>query len=103
MGGGLLSGMLSRQLLELRAGLFVGSLSRKSIQVIWDAVEQSGSRSAILVYPARNEMGMAIRQCGESRYQIVDFDGLPLMRMVKKEKSAIIETQFAKSNFSTSC
>ena len=74
-----ISGMLSRRLLEVRAGLFVGSLSTRVVKDLWDVVEHSSTKSATLIFPARNELGMSLRTKGESRYKITDYDGLLLI------------------------
>lgn len=51
-----ISGLCSRRLLEVRAGLFVGSLSVRAVQELWDVVEDSETRSATLIFHAKNEL-----------------------------------------------
>ena len=82
-----LSGMLSRRLLEIRAGLFVGSLPAREVEAIWSAVENSATRSAALIFPAKNELDLSIRTIGASRYRIVDCDGLPLIAFDRRKKT----------------
>jgi CRISPR-associated protein Cas2 len=76
-------GMLSRRLLEVRAGVFVGMLSKRSIEQMWDAVCEDKAGVALIVYPEKNEMGFALKATGQHRYCIVDNHGLPLISYTK--------------------
>lgn len=82
-----ISGALSRRLIEVRAGLFVGSVSTRSIATIWSMVENSKTTSSTLIYPARNELGLSIRQHGSSGRRRFDFDGLVLMGIDARKKT----------------
>lgn len=75
-------GELSRWMLEVQAGVFVGTLSALVRDLLWDYVcnkmrEGAGS----LIYHTNNEQGFAIRVCGKTSRQLRDFDGLQLMQI----------------------
>ena len=74
-----LEGQISRKLLEVRPGVYVGSLSKRQMETLWNAVIESMPRAALLVYAAKNECGISMKTLGEHRYKIVDCDGLQLV------------------------
>jgi CRISPR-associated protein Cas2 len=81
-----LRGKLSRWMLEVGTGVFVGSLSARVRDLLWDAVRAGrGAGECVMVYPARNEQGFLVRSDGEARYEIVDKDGLQLVRRREKQ------------------
>lgn len=77
-------GVLSRRLLEIRAGLFVGSLSKRATEQLWDDLVAGNPAAALLAYPAKNELGVGVISVGKHRYQIADNFGFPLVRFEKK-------------------
>ena len=83
-----LEGKISRRLLEIRPGVYIGTLSKRSVEVVWKAVEDASPRAALLVYQARNEIGIAMRTFGEHRYQVADSDGLQLVAFSKIDAQA---------------
>jgi len=74
-----LEGQISRKLLEIRPGVYVGSLPKRQLEVLWDAVVESKPRAALLVYAAKTETGVSMKSLGDHRYKIVDSDGLQLV------------------------
>lgn len=77
-----LRGALSRWTTEVVAGIFVGSVSARVRDRLWDAVtDVVGGGAAVLVHPAPTEQGYSIRTAGTRRRVPEDFDGLILMRM----------------------
>jgi CRISPR-associated endoribonuclease Cas2 subtype I-E len=81
-----IAAQLARRMVEIRPGLFVGSLSTRSVELLWTAITESRAKSAVLVYPAKTEMGIGFRTFGEYRYEIISNFGLPLVRVRTKEK-----------------
>jgi CRISPR-associated protein Cas2 len=74
-------GALSRWLIEPCPGLFVGTVSARVRDELWTAVSASvGEGVAVLIHPADNEQGFALRTSGQRRRHVVDFDGLQLIR-----------------------
>ncbi|MDQ0390105.1 type I-E CRISPR-associated endoribonuclease Cas2e [Streptomyces rochei] len=77
-----LRGALSRWTSEVVPGIFVGSVSARVRDQLWQAVTETvGDGAAVLVYPAPTEQGYAIRTAGSRRRVPEDFDGLTLIRM----------------------
>jgi CRISPR-associated protein Cas2 len=75
-----LRGALSRWLLEVTPELYVGSVSAKVRDELWDSVATStADGSAVLAHPANNEQGFTLRTAGSRRREPVDFDGLTLI------------------------
>lgn len=79
-------GMLSRRMLEIRPGLFVGALSRREVEQIWEVIIQDRPKAALLVHGSRNELGFEIKTAGEHRYIPHEFDGLTLVSFMGKPK-----------------
>lgn len=75
-----LRGQLTRWMLEVRAGVFVGTLSARVRDELWKLVlERLGDGSALLIHTARNEQGFVIRCEGEGSRMLFDMDGLTLI------------------------
>lgn len=80
-----LRGELSRWLLEIGPGVFVGHLSRRVRAEVWDLVTSNvGHGRAILVYSSRNEQRLSFATCGDS-WEPVDHDGVRLIRRSSSE------------------
>ena len=81
-----LRGELSRWLLELRAGVFVGTLKPVVRGKLWQRV-CSGMKggAGILVYQARNEQGFDVEFWGATDRSVVDHNGLRLIQVPKPE------------------
>ncbi|MBU3063162.1 type I-E CRISPR-associated endoribonuclease Cas2e [Nocardia sp. NEAU-G5] len=76
-------GALSRWLTEPTAGLYVGTVTAKVRDELWDAVAASvADGEAVCIHPAPTEQGFAIKTAGERRRRIIDFDGLQLVRFL---------------------
>ena len=76
-----LRGLLTRWFIEPRSGVYVGTVSARIRDLIWDEVIRSaGDGSAVLIHRASNEQGFLVRTHGEHRRELVDMDGLQLIR-----------------------
>ncbi|MDP4511817.1 type I-E CRISPR-associated endoribonuclease Cas2e [Nonomuraea turcica] len=74
-----LRGHLTRWMVEVSAGVFVGNPSKRIRDRIWTLLaNRIGDCQAVLVEPATNEQGWAIRTAGKDRWYPIDFDGLIL-------------------------
>ena len=77
-----LRGELTRWMLELRPGVFVGRVSAMVRDRLWEMVCRGMKGGAgLLVHNADNEQGFAIRFWGETSRSVVDFEGLQLIRV----------------------
>jgi len=74
-------GELTRWLIEPRAGVFIGTVSAMVRDRLWEAMQKKSPRCAMtLLYSARTEQGFAVRTYGDTTRQVVDYDGLALIR-----------------------
>jgi CRISPR-associated protein Cas2 len=74
-------GELTRWMLELHAGVFVGTVSAMVRDRIWEMVcQKSNGGAALLVHSADNEQGFAVEFWGNTSRLVADFDGLQLIR-----------------------
>lgn len=74
-----LRGYLTRWLLEISAGVFVGHVSRRVRELMWEkSITMVGSGRAIMVFTARNEQRLDFRVHGH-HWTPVDIDGISLM------------------------
>lgn len=76
-----LRGHLTRWLLEIAPGVFVGTITARVREHLWERVKRyiGEEGRAVIVYPARNEQGLAFEVAGSS-WEPVDYDGLMLIR-----------------------
>lgn len=74
-----LRGELSRWLIQPKAGVFVGRLSARVRDLLWERVCRSvKDGGALILYSADTEQGFEVQTWGDTRYLIEDFDGLKL-------------------------
>jgi CRISPR-associated protein Cas2 len=77
-----LRGELTRWMLELHTGVFVGRLSAMVRDTLWEYVcDQMREGAGLLVYQQNNEQGFAVRSCGATNRRIEDREGLILVRI----------------------
>ena len=75
-----LRGELSRWMLELKAGVFVGKLSALVRDKLWEKCITKCTKGGIYqVYKMNNEQGFEIRLYGDCSRSVLDFDGLKLI------------------------
>ncbi len=75
-----LRGRLAVWLLEVRAGVYVGTYSRRVREHIWEQVEEGiESGNAVMVWRSSTEAGYEFVTLGENRRMPVDFDGVQLV------------------------
>ncbi len=75
-----LRGHLTRWLLEVAPGTYVGHVSARIRDHLWDIiVEMVGTGKALMVHTARNEQRLAFRTHNHD-WTPEDFDGITLMR-----------------------
>lgn len=77
-----LRGALSRWTIEVVPGIFVGTVSARVRDELWNTTSATvGNGAAVLIHPDDNEQGFALRTAGTRRREPIDFDGLTLIRM----------------------
>ena len=75
-----LRGRLAVWMLEVRAGVYVGSYSRRVREHIWSQVEEGlEGGNAVMVWRSTAEAGYEFRTLGANRRMPVDYDGVQLV------------------------
>lgn len=76
-------GELSRWMLEVRTGVFVGRLSALVRDKLWEFIESriAEEGACLLVHRSEDQQGFSIRVAGDPTRTIEDFDGVSLVRI----------------------
>jgi CRISPR-associated protein Cas2 len=75
-----LRGHLTRWMVEVAPGVFVGEPNSRIRDRLWTLLaDRIGLGQAVMIEPAQNEQGWAVRTAGRDRWQPVDLDGLILI------------------------
>jgi CRISPR-associated protein Cas2 len=75
-----LRGRLAVWLIEVRAGVYVGDLSRKVREMIWAQVEEGlEDGNAVMAWSTNTESGFDFATLGTNRRMPVELDGLKLV------------------------
>ncbi|MFI6209206.1 type I-E CRISPR-associated endoribonuclease Cas2e [Streptomyces sp. NPDC051041] len=75
-----LRGFLTRWLLEISAGVFVGNPSARIRDVLWEEVQQyAGQGRALLAHTTNNEQGFTFRT-HDHAWHPIDHEGVTLIR-----------------------
>jgi CRISPR-associated protein Cas2 len=85
-----LRGRLAIWLLEVRAGVYIGDVTRRVREMIWEqctAMREDGS--IVLAWATANESGFDFQTLGQNRRVPVDFDGLRLVSFLPMNDSAL--------------
>jgi CRISPR-associated protein Cas2 len=78
-----LRGRLAVWLLEVRAGVYVGSYGRRVREHIWEHVEEGlDGGNAVMLWQSKSEAGFEFRTLGANRREPADFDGVQLVRFL---------------------
>ena len=78
-----LRGRLAVWLLEVRAGVYVGNVSRRVREMIWSQItELADEGNAVMAWATNNESGFEFQTFGENRREPIDVDGLRLVRFL---------------------
>ncbi|MFT8776731.1 MAG: type I-E CRISPR-associated endoribonuclease Cas2e [Gluconacetobacter liquefaciens] len=86
-----LRGRLAVWLLEVRAGVYIGTYGRRVREMIWGQVcAYIEDGNAVIAWAAANDAGFAFDTCGRNRRVPVDFGGL---RLVAFGREAALPTQ----------
>lgn len=78
-----LRGRLAIWLLEVRAGVYVGDVSRRTREMIWEQLREGHEQgSVVMAWASRSESGFEFQTLGPNRREPVDHDGLRLVRFL---------------------
>ena len=83
-----LRGRLAIWLLEVRAGVYVGKVSRRVREMIWDQIEKGiEDGNAVMVWSTNTESGFDFMTLGANRRIPVEMDGIKLVSFLPEEKN----------------
>lgn len=75
-----LRGEITRWMLELRPGVFVGNISALVREKLWEMICQKlKGGAATLLHSTASEQGYKIRTFGDTNRKVKNFDGLQLI------------------------
>ena len=75
-----LRGRLAIWLLEVRSGVYVGKISRRVREMIWDTVAKGiEDGNAVIVWSTNTESGYDVMTFGKNRRIPVELDGIKLV------------------------
>ncbi|HET8552564.1 MAG TPA: type I-E CRISPR-associated endoribonuclease Cas2e [Gammaproteobacteria bacterium] len=75
-----LRGRLAVWLIEVRAGVYLGNVSKRTREMIWQNLEDGVEEgNAVMAWAASNESGFEFQTLGSNRREPVDWDGIRLV------------------------
>lgn len=78
-----LRGRLAVWLLEIRAGVYVGDVSKRIREMIWEQVEGLAEDGNVaMAWASSHESGFEFQTYGDNRRVPIDHDGLRLVRFL---------------------
>ena len=89
-----LRGRLAIWLLEVRAGVYVGKVSRRVREMIWTQIEKGiEDGNAVMAWSTNTESGFDFMTLGANRRIPVEMDGLKLVSFLpEEEKKKVLES-----------
>ena len=82
-----LRGRLAIWLLEIRAGVYVGDVSRRIREMIWEQVNAlAADGNVAMAWATPSESGYDFQTYGQNRRIPIDYDGLRLVSFLPVEK-----------------
>jgi CRISPR-associated protein Cas2 len=81
-----LRGRLALWLLEVRAGVYLGKVSRRVREMVWDSVEKGiGEGNAVMAWSTNTESAFDFLTIGANRRIPVEMDGIKLVSFLPEE------------------
>ena len=86
-----LRGQLTRWMLEPKTGIFVGRINAKVRDILWEKIKsRRGVKGAgLMVRTSNTEQGFVLESIGDTSREIVDFEGLQLVRIPNKDGKSL--------------
>jgi CRISPR-associated protein Cas2 len=83
-----LRGRLAIWLLEVRAGVYVGDVSRRVREMIWETVIKGcGEGNAVMAWSTNTESGFDFLTWGTNRREPVEMDGIKLVSFLPESNA----------------
>jgi CRISPR-associated protein Cas2 len=87
-----LRGRLAVWLVEVRAGVYVGDVSAKTREMIWDNVTEGAENgNVVMAWNTNNDSGFDFVTFGSNRRLPVEFDGLKLVAFHPENEDKIFD------------
>ncbi|MGM0782811.1 MAG: type I-E CRISPR-associated endoribonuclease Cas2e [Pseudomonadota bacterium] len=81
-----LRGRLAVWLLEIRAGVYVGDVTKRVREMIWEQINALAEEGNVaMAWASNHESGFEFQTYGVNRREPVDHDGLRLVRFLPPE------------------
>lgn len=81
-----LRGRLAIWLLEVRAGVYVGDVSRRIREMVWDTIEKGIEEgNAVMAWSTNTESGFDFMTLGKNRRIPVEMDGIKLVSFLPED------------------
>ena len=83
-------GELSRWLVEVKTGVFVGHVSARVRDKLWEKCVRAKRIGGVTqIWSTNTEQRFEMRMSGDTSREIVDFEGLQLIRIPRKAPSSV--------------
>lgn len=90
-----LRGRLGLWLVEVRAGVYVGDVSRRVREMIWENLEKGiEAGNAVMAWTSNNESGFDFLTLGTNRRIPVEMDGIKLVSFLPPGDQMVAESPF---------
>jgi len=81
-----LRGRLAIWLLEVRAGVYIGDVSRRTREMIWQQLSAGHEDgNVVMAWSSASESGYDFQTLGTNRREPIDYDGLRLVAFLPPE------------------
>jgi len=85
-----LRGRLAIWLLEVRAGVYIGDVSRRTREMIWEQLSEGHEDgNVVMAWASPHESGYEFQTLGANRRVPVEYDGLRLVAFRPQEQTAL--------------
>ena len=83
-----LRGDLTKWCQEVQSGVYVGNFNARIRDLLWERILSNiGKGEATLIYSTNNELGYTFKTTRKDK-EIIDFDGIPLLKQLKMQPIA---------------
>lgn len=83
-------GRMAIWLLEVRAGVYIGDVSRRTREMLWEQLSEGYEEgNVVMAWASSHESGYEFQTLGANRRIAVEFDGLHLVSFLPQERPAI--------------
>lgn len=81
-----LRGILSRWLLEIKPGVFVGNVTTSVREELWESVVKGHSylhEGSVMAFSTNGEQGFDLLCAGDPKRHVIDLEGIKLVKTLK--------------------